>query len=177
MSDIGMHDVCITTQPRDSSYVTCWRISYLSRNSFHNCISFRSCFIWGIARLLLLPVRCFQPHSHPTGAITPRDGEWNERRGLFMVGKWDSVHLLPLNSLVISLKGIILTAGLDLICPVRSFLPLPRKKTRRAWFFLCGFGMINNCEKSWKSDCREKLLSKRKWFLLKNACSCLSLIL
>lgn len=30
-----------------------------------------------------------------------------------MVGKWDSVHLLSLNRLVISLKGIILTAGQD----------------------------------------------------------------
>ena len=30
-----------------------------------------------------------------------------------MVGKWDSVHIVSLNSLVISVKGIILTAGQD----------------------------------------------------------------
>lgn len=30
-----------------------------------------------------------------------------------MVGKWDSVHILSLNSLVISLKGIIHTASQD----------------------------------------------------------------
>lgn len=30
-----------------------------------------------------------------------------------MVGKWDGAHLLSLRSLVISLKGIIVTAGRD----------------------------------------------------------------
>lgn len=74
-----------------------------------------------------LRVRCFQPRSHLTGSIMSQDtdgGEGNERRGLLW---WDSVHLLSLNSLVISLKCIILTAGQrrgpNLACEMLSSTP------------------------------------------------------
>lgn len=116
---------------------------------FHHCITFDH---------PSLSVRCFQRHSHLTGALTSQDtdgGELNERRGLL---RWESgiVSTFCLSTLVISLKRtpqLVRTGGL--ICPVSSSLPLPT-------YYLIFFPFYQlvwdgkYCEKSSKSNRKEK---------------------